>query len=819
MRQAVAMQGAPSSRLDLALRAAIEAIVLGVIAISPWPNASDGANARSIIAIAAAVLLLLWAIRLVISRSLSKRGNGPFYCLTGLFALSAFQMIALPASVQRVVAPGVAEVYSFFLPASPEVFPGEMAKAAPNHPSTVAPGKTQEFLSDLLVVCVLYAAVVHNATSAGAFKRLAWVCAINGALLSLLAFGLKAAPARQRIFFWEAGAPGSPWFGPFASRNTFPFIVNLCLGLALGLLAGLAQKCRPWVRHPILVWPASAALIMMTAIAISLSRGGFLAMGVAIAAGAAVAWRLGRRHSTAVGPLVWLIPIGLMVIGLFFWSRFEQRFEGLVQNQVDLASRYTVWRDSLRHVPESPWIGMGDGSFRLIEPMTRRTLGMDDWVYDNAHNEYVEALVEGGVVRLGLTLALLAAVSVAGLRNVRRNLGRSVGWLALGGLVGLWAIALHSFVDFGIHYPAAALLAAVVAAHVASANVHDDPADRASVPPWIALALALCMVALGAALAREGSRVERADRFERAALLDPENPDLDVLARQVAFLEAATRLQPNSYAYHFELSLVAGRLAGLSPDPQVSAERRKQAAREAQSARDLAPTHARVQSRLALLRDQFAEAPPAVWYLERALRSAATDPAIWHARGKQRLDAGDADGAWSDWRQSLALSDRYLRFILPEALAHLSPDEFLEKVLPDRPEIIHAVSTWFLKNTPVPKFMLVPYHVRGLALFDAKGGALSPAEDEMRGDMLHEMGRDRDAVVALRRAVAREPALIERRLKLARVLYDLAKEENDDAELFREARRETAAVLARDPANREAQDRAALLDRELKLLE
>src|SRR5207248_1938624 len=40
------------------------------------------------------------------------------------------------------------------------------------------------------------------------------------------------------------------------------------------------------------------------------------------------------------------------------------------------------------------------------------------------------------------------------------------GGLALGGLIGLSTLLIHSFVDFGIHIPAIALLATVLSAHL-----------------------------------------------------------------------------------------------------------------------------------------------------------------------------------------------------------------------------------------------------------------------------------------------------------------------------------------------------------------
>ena len=68
--------------------------------------------------------------------------------------------------------------------------------------------------------------------------------------------------------------------------------------------------------------------------------------------------------------------------------------------------------------------GTGSGTFVWVEP-TVRTGGNAEVYYENAHNEYLEALVEGGVIRLGLTLLLAAGTLVAVGRGFLRRRDRS----------------------------------------------------------------------------------------------------------------------------------------------------------------------------------------------------------------------------------------------------------------------------------------------------------------------------------------------------------------------------------------------------------
>src|SRR5204862_7317858 len=101
-----------------------------------------------------------------------------------------------------------------------------------------------------------------------------------------------------------------------------------------------------------------------------------------------------------------------------------------------------------------------------VEPMTRREPRVGNFLhYQSAHNEYLEALVEGGLVRLALTLYLVLATLWRGWRFLARPWGPRHGRV-LGLFWALTAVAVHSFFDFGIHIPAIALLTAVVAAHL-----------------------------------------------------------------------------------------------------------------------------------------------------------------------------------------------------------------------------------------------------------------------------------------------------------------------------------------------------------------
>jgi O-antigen ligase len=113
------------------------------------------------------------------------------------------------------------------------------------------------------------------------------------------------------------------------------------------------------------------------------------------------------------------------------------------------------------------WLGTGLGSFALVYPRYQSI--PTDVVWDHAHDDYVEALGETGLLG-GLLIVLAVAL---GLRlafgNLRDRLRHRLGWIQLGAALGCCGLLLHSLLDFNLHIPANAAWFAVCAAIATSA--------------------------------------------------------------------------------------------------------------------------------------------------------------------------------------------------------------------------------------------------------------------------------------------------------------------------------------------------------------
>jgi O-antigen ligase len=191
---------------------------------------------------------------------------------------------------------------------------------------------------------------------------------------------------------------------------------------------------------------AAVVMVVVAGLVASRSRGGvgafaFAALAMSFAAG-------GRRRLTALAVAL-LVGTGVVWIGLGgVIAAFESR--GIRGSRLDL------WRDMLPMFRRFPLFGDGWNAFATAYPWYQ-TVWRTDWIGE-AHNDYLQALLDGGVVGFALVLGLFFLA----LRAARRRAARSP--LELGLFGALAGFAFHELVDFNGQIPAnAATFVALVA--------------------------------------------------------------------------------------------------------------------------------------------------------------------------------------------------------------------------------------------------------------------------------------------------------------------------------------------------------------------
>jgi hypothetical protein len=221
-----------------------------------------------------------------------------------------------------------------------------------------------------------------------------------------------------------------------------------------------------------------AALVMFAGMAVSFSRGGWVAVGIALLA-LLLILICHRIHRI---PALLLLVV-LMGGGAFFVKNYLAKTPTYIQHvekkdangQLDFAARRDMWAAAARMWRDHFWWGVGPAHFdyrfgeyrpEILQMRPGRT-----------HNDYLNLLADWGTAGGIIVLAGMAAFA-RGLWQTRRHVRRSGNHFGdamsnrhaffLGASCGLLALAVHSFVDFNLHIPANAILGVTLLALLSS---------------------------------------------------------------------------------------------------------------------------------------------------------------------------------------------------------------------------------------------------------------------------------------------------------------------------------------------------------------
>ncbi|HEY2784805.1 MAG TPA: O-antigen ligase family protein [Fimbriiglobus sp.] len=814
----------PATRI---LRAAAEALLFFTIFGGVWAFAGDLPEWEFVLALGVALLTGIWVARCVLYRRLSLRPDFVSAGLSGIILISALQLVPLPQFLVSILAPSIADANKEYRPEADEVIQGEKgpAVARPTFITlSIDPSLTRKFLSEVLAVLFVYTVCRNWLSSRGAFRRFAWVATVSGFFLSLFAFAQYFTSANTSVMYWDIDTGGAV-FGPFICRNHYPFFLTPCIGMGCGLLftvdksavqttsssssdsgfKGVWLDFTSWFsqasQSPRQIGLLGMLGVMILSIPFSLSRGGLLSILLASLITAVVWWKCSEKKARAdragVGAVIGLVLAAFGFAMFLSWNQVEKRVSTLGDGSA-LESRIPLWVDSLKLIPGSPLFGSGSGTFIRVEPMVRSS-GNSVLRNDNAHNELIEALVEGGVLRLILTVLLTYGAIMAAVRGYRRLQGRSTGHLLLGAAFGLTTVALHSIGDFGIHVPAVALLVAAVAGYAAAAADDPDYAPtkrtkhglsgathsetdlprtgehrtriRAAVvltgPPALA---GLTVVALIAVLmAWEFRSWDRAERIRSGAVIAAKE-DSNAYDLRIRYQEARAEVVPDDPNAFIDL-------AQANFDAALAVDNGRFESNEAikyvcdglkatRTARDLCPVIPQPHFHLGLYKQLderehghkfFVSADSAEVYFDRVTKLIPIDPEAWYAAGVEAYDRGALESAWKKWKRSLELSDRQLAPILEAARKKgITDKQLLDELLPSDAVILMKTADQLYPNPDTEKASRDPFLQRAAEILKTKSSP-SVAELEVLARVCENNNDREGARAAWYRAVNADP--------------------------------------------------------------
>jgi O-antigen ligase len=262
----------------------------------------------------------------------------------------------------------------------------------------------------------------------------------------------------------------------YAKRGSGTFICpnNMAGYLEMLVPLALAYTLTGRFGHLQKVFLGYATLMIFTGITVSLSRGGWAAAGVSLIVLFIFLIRKRDYRFQALGILAALVIIAALVLSKADLS--GQQRKKLSAETVMNDSRTLIWGPAVKMWQDAPWWGVGpahfDYRFRAYRPASSYLQARPDRV----HNDYLNTLVDWGVVGAALVVSAWGLFFWGVVRSwkfvqraqndltAKRSNRLS---FVLGGTLGLVAILVHSFFDFNMHIPANAILVVTLLSLVA----------------------------------------------------------------------------------------------------------------------------------------------------------------------------------------------------------------------------------------------------------------------------------------------------------------------------------------------------------------
>jgi len=260
-------------------------------------------------------------------------------------------------------------------------------------------------------------------------------------------------------------------YGQFINRNHFALLMEMTLGLTVGLIVGGGI---PFARLPFYL---AAVALLWVALVLSNSRGGIVSM-LSQSLFVLLTWKFVRRETAAGSPYRLRRTLGnrgtrvvlaacfipLLVVGVVWvgGDSLIQRWEVLprelnTDGSARLnSSRIFIWRATLSMIKSNPVFGVGFGGYRKALTAYHDASGV--WIPQEAHNDYLELMASGGIVAAALALWFLIFLRTNAWRCLRSSTNTFRTSACFGAMVGLFGVVVHSFVDFGLHVMVNALI-------------------------------------------------------------------------------------------------------------------------------------------------------------------------------------------------------------------------------------------------------------------------------------------------------------------------------------------------------------------------
>lgn len=386
-----------------------------------------------------------------------------------LLGYTLFQLVPLPPFIVEFLSPNTFKIHQAHQ---------SITGAQDWMPLSVHPRSTLSEFFRYASYAGFYVLTVQLLSKKEMLQATAFTVTIFGGILafsSILQFYLT-----EDMVLWFRHSPvNSIVVGPYVNHNHYAGLMEMIFPISLGLflfyrpkigntslIRGIAEIFSQ-EKANIHILIGTAALLSIVSIFVSLSRGAMIStcLSLILFTVLLLKKRISRGNTMLI---IGVVVISSLSIGWFGWDQIFDRFAKLKKaHGVVYESRLDFWKDSKEIISNYPMTGTGIGTFSDIYPL-HRTFKSKRFL-THAHNDYLELLVEGGMIGFVLAAAFIIALFYRTYSIFSKRRDAFSIYLYMGCLTGLVSILFHSFTDFNLHIGANGLWFFFVAGLLVSA--------------------------------------------------------------------------------------------------------------------------------------------------------------------------------------------------------------------------------------------------------------------------------------------------------------------------------------------------------------
>jgi putative inorganic carbon (hco3(-)) transporter len=278
--------------------------------------------------------------------------------------------------------------------------------------------------------------------------------AVTGGIVAVIT-SVTSGGQEQEIVGMGAEATGRA-AGSFGHPNLLAVFLAAALAAAGAVMVGGRPQFRPVA--------AASFVAALAGLALTLSRGGLLAAGAAVAV--MLMWRPFRRMALValvVGGVALLIS-GADVLGSTQSVDLVTKRLESVQYASQADPRSELWRGTPEIIGDHPFVGVGAGQFSTASAAYGLRDPFSEYQpFEHAHSIPLTVAAELGLLGLAAFLWFAVALGVVLVRSCRRSQGWARAY-AFGLTAALVAVAVQGLVDYTVRSNVVAMLVLTLAA-------------------------------------------------------------------------------------------------------------------------------------------------------------------------------------------------------------------------------------------------------------------------------------------------------------------------------------------------------------------